>query len=94
MLIKTCGNFDLVHIDISNDGDIYEFAIKNYFPITNKALVLEGGSEERDSVDWMSKYNKRKINPYLQKISTSYSIETINKFPSLTIIDVLKSKAL
>ena len=91
---KTCGNFDLVHIDISNDGDIYEFAIKNYFPKTNKALVLEGGSEERDSVDWMSKYNKRKINPYLQKISTSYSIETINKFPSLTIIDVLKSKAL
>ena len=42
----------------------------------------------------MSKYNKRQINPYLQKISNSFSIETINKFPSITIIDVLKSKAL
>ena len=91
---KTCSNFDLIHIDISNDGDVYEFAIKNYFPIANKALILEGGSKERDLVEWMIKYNKRKINPYLQKISDVYSIETINKFPSLTIIDVLQSKAL
>ena len=28
---KRWGTFDRVHSDISNDGDIYEFAIKNYF---------------------------------------------------------------
>tara|TARA_B100001996_G_C18656379_1_gene591366 strand:- start:999 stop:1544 length:546 start_codon:yes stop_codon:yes gene_type:complete len=89
---KVSSNFDLVHIDISNDGDIYEFAIKNYFPITNKALILEGGSQERDTVDWMVKYDKREINPFLKQISHAYSIEIIKKFPSLTIIDVLQSK--
>jgi len=89
---KVSSDFDLVHIDISNDGDIYEFAIKNYFPITNKALILEGGSQERDSVEWMVKYNKREINPFLKQISHTYSVEITEEFPSLTIIDVLKSK--
>jgi hypothetical protein len=49
-------------------------------------MILEGGSEARDNVDWMDKYNKKKIKPYLDSISGDYIIHTINKFPSITII--------
>lgn len=50
-------------------------------------MLLEGGSEERDNVEWMVKYNKRKINPYLKSISDKYDITIIDRFPSLTIIN-------
>jgi len=87
---KNSKNFDMIHIDISNDADIYEFAVKNYLPRTNLVMLLEGGSEERDSVDWMIKYKKKKINPYLKKISRHYNIRILENFPSLTIINLSK----
>ena len=34
--------------------------------------MLEGGSVERDSVDWMVKYNKPKINDYLISIKNTH----------------------
>ena len=47
---------------------------------------MEGGSKERDNVEWIIKYNKKPINPYLMSIEENYKIEIIEKFPSLTII--------
>ena len=82
---KCCSNFDLIHIDISNDADTYRYAINNYLPIANKVLMLEGGSLERDSVDWMKKYNKPKINNYLLSIKDSYPHKIYEEFPSLTV---------
>ena len=79
-------NFDLIHIDISNDADVYSFSIENYLPLCNKALLLEGGSVERDNVDWMIKYNKKPINKYLNEINKKFDIEVIQPFPSLTVI--------
>ena len=78
--------YDLIHIDISNDGDIYKFAIENYLNLAKKALLLEGGSEDRDKVEWMIKYNKTPINKYLKKISSDLDFKIIEKFPSMTII--------
>lgn len=83
---KKAIKFDIIHIDISNDGDIYKFALQNYFPLVNKALIMEGGSRERDNVEWMIKFDKKPINPYLMSIQKKYKIEIIEKFPSLTII--------
>tara|TARA_X000000368_G_scaffold413467_1_gene401580 strand:+ start:865 stop:1404 length:540 start_codon:yes stop_codon:yes gene_type:complete len=83
---KHSNRFDLIHIDISNDGDIFDFAVKNYLPLVNKVLILEGGSIERDNVEWMTRYNKKPINSYLKNIDKYFEIEIINKFPSLTII--------
>mgnify|MGYP001281649730 FL=1 len=77
---------DLIHIDISNDADTYKFAVEHYLPLCNKALLLEGGSLERDNVDWMIKYNKPPINKYLKQINDNYEIEIIPKYPSITII--------
>jgi predicted O-methyltransferase YrrM len=82
------GSIDILHIDVANDGDVYRFAVENYLKkISPKGIiVLEGGSSERDEVDWMRKYNKTKINPYLQSISDSYCITILEDFPSLTLI--------
>ncbi len=78
-------NYDLIHIDISNDGEIFKFATENYLPITNKIMILEGGSEERDNVEWMLKYKKPKINNFLQTIKDNYRYQIVEKFPSITI---------
>lgn len=81
-------SIDILHIDIANNGDIYEFVFKNYISKikSNGILILEGGSNERDNIEWMKKYNKPKINPILIKYNDSYNIKTIGKIPSLTII--------
>tara|TARA_B110000003_G_C16389869_1_gene433919 strand:+ start:17 stop:583 length:567 start_codon:yes stop_codon:yes gene_type:complete len=82
---KNSDNFDIIHIDISNDGDIYRFSVENYLPITNKILILEGGSEERDSIHWMKKYQKPKITDFLDSLEPEIPYQTIELFPSITI---------
>lgn len=79
---------DILHIDVANNADIYRFATEKYWPKISigGAMILEGGSKERDEVEWMNKYDKPKINPYLQQISNKFNIEVIEKFPSLTVI--------
>ncbi len=77
--------FDIIHIDISNNGDVYQFAFENYvqFLTQDGLLILEGGSEKRDQVEWMDKYGKRRIGDYLKDCPFEY--KTIGDFPSLTI---------
>jgi len=79
---------DIFHIDVANNGEVYEFCIKNLMKKLKNTgvLVLEGGSEERDNCDWMLNYNKPKIREVLQKYSGEYDIRVFNEFPSLTII--------
>lgn len=79
---------DIIHIDIANDGDIFTFAIENYLKHLKSGgiLILEGGSEERDNVEWMVKYNKSKISPILENIKKKYEVILIEDFPSITII--------
>jgi hypothetical protein len=82
------GTIDILHIDIANDGSVYEFAIQNYMPKMSSrgVMILEGGSEERDNIHWMLKYGKKPIRDVLTKLSGSYDIQTISAFPSLTLI--------
>lgn len=49
-------------------------------------MVLEGGSEERDNVEWMLKYDRPKIQPVLKKYSSSVIITVLEDYPSLTFI--------
>lgn len=81
-------SIDLLHIDIANDGAVYEFALQHYMSkLTERGLlILEGGSRERDAVSWMQKYNKVPIYDTLEKYKTIYDIHTINAFPSITFI--------
>lgn len=81
-------SIDILHVDIANDGNVYEFAINNYIKKIKQGgiLMLEGGSNERDNVDWMIKYNKKPIKQVLEKYTNKYKIFTIDKFPSMTLI--------
>jgi len=79
-------SLDILHIDIAKNGDVYEFAIKNYMQKLKKdgLMILEGGSKERDEVEWMNKYQKRKIRPYLDNLNMVW--KTFGEIPSITII--------
>ena len=82
-LHKNINNFDLIHIDIANNGDIIEYALNNYISKLNEngIIIFEGGSLERDNIDWMIKYDKPKINPIVKK----YNLKLIGSFPSVCI---------
>ena len=72
--------FDLMHLDISNTGDTI---LKTYESLPKDAVVLfEGGSEERDNIEWMKKYNATPINSIKSKVN--YHLLDSN-FPSLSI---------
>lgn len=83
-------SIDLLHIDIANDGQIYEIVFENYISKLrqNGIILLEGGSEERDNIYWMKKYNKNPIQLVIEKYKNKYEIYTLEKFPSLTIIKI------
>lgn len=83
-------SLEFLHIDISNTGQV----IKDLLPLWHPKmrgrgiLCIEGGSEERDNVEWMKKYNhpslKQEIstNPILNKY---YIYGTYFRFPSMTV---------
>lgn len=72
--------FDLMHLDISNTGDII---LKTYNSLPKGSVVIfEGGSEERDKIEWMIKYKATPITSIKEKIN--YQIINSN-FPSLSI---------
>ena len=88
-LHKSLNNVDILHIDIANNGDVFEFVMENYLKVlsSNGIIIFEGGSIERDNVEWMNKYNKPKIFPVLKKyIEKGYNIKTYGSFPSITVI--------
>lgn len=81
---------DILHIDIANNGDIYEFVFNHYISKMCKGgiIILEGGSITRDKVEWMLKYEKPLIEPVIKKYKTKYQIKVFGDFPSLTIVKV------
>jgi len=74
--IKNPEDFDALHLDISNTGDIIDMLA----PLQGRGLVMfEGGSEQRDRVGWVFKYNKKPIG------QSKLKFEIINKaFPSIS----------
>ena len=85
-------SIDILHVDIANNGEIYEFCIKNYLSKIKDygIIIMEGGSTERDNIEWMKKYNKKSINPYLlylQDRRQDIKIKTIGSVPSITLIE-------
>lgn len=55
--------FDLLHIDISNTGDIINLVYQKLHTKVKKgaSVLFEGGSGERDGVEWMIKHHKKPI---------------------------------
>lgn len=78
-------DFDLLHLDISNDGNIISDVfnkVKNKLE-SGSTMIFEGGSVERDNIEWMKKYNKVPIN----SIKNTINYEVLNQnFPSVSKI--------
>ncbi|MDO8604212.1 MAG: class I SAM-dependent methyltransferase [bacterium] len=85
--LKQPEDFDFLHVDVSNKGDTVERlydAVKNQVA-RGAIVVFEGGSDERDNVEWMIRYNSKKIR------STNIPFEVIDpRFPSLSQITCKK----
>lgn len=80
-------SINIMHIDIANNGDTFQFAVENYLPkiAPGGIMILEGGSKERDEYEWMKKYNKKPIVPYLESIKEIHNFMVLEDFPSITI---------
>jgi len=84
-------SIDFLHIDISNDGDKIRTLIKQWH---NKikmrgVVVIEGGSEERDNVEWMIRFKKPSIKKEIENneiINKFYDYEICTNFPSITLM--------
>lgn len=81
----------LLHVDLSNTGDTVKKIMDQWNDkmVHDGIILFEGGSEERDNIEWMKKYNCPSIrkeintNPIIDKF---YIVATYNKFPSLTYL--------
>lgn len=70
--------FDLLHLDISNTGDIIHKIYKKY---PNSPVIFEGGTEERDNIDWMVKYKSSPIQS-IQPITNYHILNPL--FPGIS----------
>lgn len=73
--------FDMLHLDISNTGTILK-EVYATFKGSKSTILCEGGSQERDNVEWMLKY---KAEPIIG--SVPYTLIN-SSFPSLSKLDL------
>jgi hypothetical protein len=82
---------EFLHIDISNTGDTLRNIMELWHPkIGWRGIILiEGGSEERDNVEWMRKYNAPSIKKEIETnpiINKYYHYGTYLRYPSMTVM--------
>lgn len=91
---KVYSNYDFInflHIDISNTGKVIRDILTLWHSkIASEGLILiEGGSIERDNVEWMRKYFKESIRKEIETneiIRDNYSYIIHEEFPSMTVL--------
>ena len=79
-----------LHVDISNTGEVLRNIMELWTPkmIQRGLILFEGGSEERDNIEWMVKYNKSSIKREIETnkfINDNYIYGTYYPYPSMTI---------
>ncbi len=80
---------DILHVDVSNKGEILEEIIPKWIDKVRQCIIIEGGSPERDKVEWMVKFKKQPIADWLKQFAKQRGdIEyfTVAPFPSITLI--------
>ena len=79
-----------LHVDLSNTGNVLQKIVEQWDDKLSFGglLLFEGGSEERDNIDWMKKYQKKPIRPEIVSnvtLNKKYIYGTYDAFPSLSI---------
>lgn len=85
---------DILHVDLDNSGEVLEKIIPNWIDKVRQLIIIEGGSKERDRVEWMTKSNKQPILSWLENFRqrrTDIEYFTIEKFPSMTLMRRIKN---
>jgi len=83
---------DFCHIDVSNTGHTIQWCCDRFAKHINTGglLLFEGGSQERDEVQWMQDYNKQSIRLALLTVFRNSSdwelFVQYSQFPSLTVL--------
>ena len=80
---------DILHVDISNNGDTIGKLFLQWEDKVNKIMIFEGGGRARDEIDWMVKFQKTAISPVLSQLSNQFQnwqFVTLEAYPSITII--------
>lgn len=81
---------DLLNVDLSNDGSTYLQILDSWYSrLTPGAVVLmEGGTPDRDNVEWMLRYDKQPICRALENrnITNKYRFNTLPEFPGMTVL--------
>lgn len=80
-----------LHIDLSNTGATVKKIMEDWDKkmAVGGIVCFEGGSEERDQIEWMKKYNAQSIKQELETnpiIEENYVFGTYFKFPGLTCL--------
>ena len=80
-----------LHVDISNTGDTVRKIMEVWDSkiVQGGYIVFEGGSDERDNIEWMKKYNMPSIKKEIEtnaRIKKNYVYGTYLKFPSMTVM--------
>jgi hypothetical protein len=92
------GTYDLIHVDVANNGSVYAEAERVLVPklAPGGLLVLEGGTPERDVVSWMAKYSKPPMVPEVERLRASgkYDVTVLGTFPGLTVVSCKPPKKL
>ena len=81
-------DLDYLHVDLSNDGDTYRFVFRHWAGKVRQAILMEGGSADRDQVEWMVKHGKSPIVPAIDEIRRAHpewTIVVLAPYPSLTV---------
>ena len=64
---------DVLHIDISNNGDFIGKLFEQWNARVNELIIFEGGHPDRDCIEWMHKYDKSPIQPELERLAEVFS---------------------
>ena len=80
---------DILHVDISNDGKVLRRILELWSDKVSKIIAFEGGSKERDKIEWMLKYDKEPITTELLEneiIKEQFDVVNFLSFPSMILL--------
>jgi hypothetical protein len=86
---------NFLHVDLSNHGETIEKIFESWASVVQECIFFEGGSPQRDNVQWMDEYGKLPMDPVFKKFSRDsrfkdWEFYRVNSFPSMSIC--LRSK--
>lgn len=85
------GSVHLLHVDLSNTGETVRWVMEAWDQkmVQGGIILFEGGTDERDQVEWMKKYGGTSIKQELENnklIAEKYVFGTYMPFPGLTCL--------